>query len=147
MATDLIMRRGLSGLMPATAQAEEAIRELPIGADFKVTVKRGRNIQHHKLYWALVSLIHQNQSRYMTVENVSDALKIMVGHCEMMQLRNGQEIRVPKSISFAKMDQTEFNKFFERIKTLVITQILPGVTKAQLEHEIADMIGLERRAA
>lgn len=144
--TDILMRKAFGALRPVDDQGEEVLRGIPNDAIVKVAVKRARNPRHHRLYWALLSLLYENQSRYATVEELSDAIKCAVGHCTVIAGTDGREIRIPKSISFAKMDQDEFRRFFDRVVDLAVTRILPGIDEADLRREIEEMVGLASAA-
>lgn len=140
---DILMRKAFGALRPVDEQGEESLRGIPNGAVVKVTVKRPRNIRHHRLYWALMSLLHENQSRYATVEELSDAIKCAVGHCTVITRPDGTEIRIPRSISFSKMDQDAFKQFFDRVVELAVSKILPNVEEAELRREVEDLVRLE----
>ena len=49
-------------------------------------------------------------------------------------------IEIPLSISFAKMDQTEFESFYERAMDFLIAEVLPGIDSADLEREVQEII-------
>ena len=151
MATDLIAQKGWTdrgwALLPITPHESEALSGLPKGPlrTKASMIRNARYVPHHNWYWALARLIWENQSRYPTVENVSDVLKGMAGHVEVLVTPDGREMLRPKSINFG-MPEDEFRQFTARLKPEV-AKLLPGITNAQLEHELAGMIGIERRAA
>lgn len=140
MATTLLMRRTLGNrLEPIDDMGREILGHLD-GGIVKVALTKARNVGHHRKLFALLSLIYSNQSHYHSVEELLDAIKVYVGHCSVMQLRDGTEVRVPKSISFSNMDQVEFNAFWDRVVKVVCEQILPGVTAEELERELLDLV-------
>jgi Protein of unknown function (DUF1367) len=94
---------------------DESIAEfasVPFGKPLRVEVKQPRNVQWHRLYFALCHRIANGIGS--TSEKVSDTLKVATGHCTTLRTKSYGSIQVPKSISFAAMDQTEFSAFFER---------------------------------
>lgn len=139
--TTLLLRKHLGSLRPVDEAGEEALRKIKQGDVIKCDVRKPRNIKHHRLYWALCSLILQNQSRYLTVEEISDVIKLRTGHCHLLAMPDGAEFRVPDSISFAKMDQTAFDAFFNRVCDFVCAELLPGVSNADLRLELGSMVG------
>lgn len=143
---DVLLKHALGALRPVDAQGEEILRGIPNGTIVKATIKRPRNIRHHRLYWGLVSILFENQSRYATPEELSDVIKVATGHCTVIQTGEGKEIRIPKSISFAKMDQDAFRQFFDRVVDLAVTRIIPNLSAADLRREVAEMVG-EKEAA
>lgn len=141
MSTTLLMHKTLGGsLQPIDDQGRAVIAKLGRGEVVAMTMRRPRNVGHHRKLFALLSLIHENQSRYPTVEDLLDAIKIYIGHCTTITLRDGRTGYVPKSISFAQMDQAGFETFWDRIVTVVCEQIIPGLQRADLERELVDLV-------
>jgi len=125
-------------LCPADDAGAEILQGLKVGAFVAVEVTRPRNIQHHRLYWALCS--HIAQAIGADRENVSDVIKLRTGHCTIVQTKT-ERVRLPRSISFAKMDQAEFRQFFERCVRVVCEEFLPHQRPSELIREIEQMIG------
>lgn len=138
MPTALFQKTMGGALAPVHDAGRDALRTLPVGEYIMVSLRRPRNLQHHKKLFALLELIFQNQTRYASVEELLDAIKVYVGHAEVMILRDGTEVRRPKSIAFHKMDQAAFDKFYAAFIQVVIEKILPGVDREDLERELLD---------
>jgi len=137
---EILMRKMLGAFRPVDEAGEDALKAIPNGEIVKVKWSRPRNLKHHRLYWALMSILWQNQSRYATIEELSDVVKCWTGHCTVIQ-GNGREIRIPKSISFAKMDQTEFSQYWDRVVEFAVTRIIPGLDRDDLIREVMSMVG------
>ncbi len=113
--TQLYARRMGNSLVPDGDESIAALSTIPFGSQVHVEIKRPRNIRLHRLYWALCSRIAQSTgSNTLTAETVSDLFKICTGHCTLVRSKSQGEIRLPKSISFAKMDDSEFSAFFSK---------------------------------
>jgi hypothetical protein len=136
-----VCRKQLGSLRPVNDAGEQCLSGIANGDLVMVEVKRPRNIQHHRLYWALVTLVWQNQERYPTAEDLHEAIKISVGLRTTIQLPNGEVGYIPGSIAFHKMDQTEFSAFYDRVCDVVAKYFLPGVTSEELKREVQTMIG------
>lgn len=134
----------LGVLRPVDDQGEEALRHLKHGAIVEVEVKSKRRIKHHRLYWALISKVWDNVDHddYPTPDNLSDTVKLCVGVREQLILPDGSFSFKPGSIAFHKMDQGDFNEFYDRVCDLLARRFLPGVTNEQLKHEVELMIGV-----
>jgi len=100
-------------LRPVDQESLDEFSRLPVGKPLHVEVKQPRNAAHHRLYWSLCARI-ANALGTTTAENVSDVLKIATGHFTLVNTKRYGRVHIPKSISFAAMDQTEFREFFER---------------------------------
>ena len=134
------MRRHMGALRPIDAAGEQALAEIPHGELVRVTIRRPRNVQHHRKFFALIAAIYPHQDLYPTEETLLAAIKVALGYGESIKLPDGRTIIVPGSISFAKMDQKAFAEFYDRALTLILARILPSVNKADLEREIDEIL-------
>lgn len=120
------------------------LAKIPNGTGITVEVKRARNINHHRLYWGLVGKVWENlnHDRYPSTDFLSDCIKISVGHCTPFEMADGSIALIPKSISFAEMDQDQFAKFFDSVCKVVCERIIPGMDAGALKNEISSMVGI-----
>lgn len=129
--TALFVRRVGNALHPDGADCAAVFAKLPFGRPIKVEITQPRNVRFHRLYWALVNRIADAVGS--EPENVSDLLKIETGHCTIVRSKKYGDLRLPKSISFAKMDEMAFRKFFDAC-VLVIHETwaiaVPDITAA-----------------
>lgn len=139
--TEIFLRRGLAGFDPVDDAGREMHARLPFGEIVKSDMKRPRNQRHHRLFWALMELVFQNQERYATKNLLVAAIKTATGHADVIEIDDGRTILIPKSISFAKMDQTEFDAFYNRVCDVVCTRIIPNLKQEDLKREVAEMVG------
>jgi hypothetical protein len=143
MATFLAKKGPFNSLHVVDANGESVLGKIAAGDIVSVEVKKPRNIQHHRLYWALVGIVHDNvdHERYPTPEDLSAAIKISAGVCRRIELKSGEVGYIPESIAFHKMDQTEFAAFYDRVCDLIAKHYLPGVNTDDLRLEVSMMIG------
>src|SRR5690242_2820398 len=106
---------------PVDEAGEDALRKIGHGELVTVEIKQPRNIRHHRLFWALMTIVWQNldTERYPTVEDLAAAVKIAAGLRTRIELPNGEVGFIPGSIAFHKMDQSEFSAFYERVCDLM----------------------------
>lgn len=140
----VFMVRTMNGLLPDDERATEALRGIKIGQTVAVEVTRPRNIQHHRLYWAMCSKIANAIDA--EPENISDVLKLRTGHFVVVQTKTGP-VHLPRSISFAKMDQPAFREFFERCCKVISTEWLPHMSAKQVQTEVLEMMGIPTNEA
>lgn len=137
----VLLRKTLGGkLEPVDEAGREALSHVSVGDIVRGEIKRPRNLGHHRKFWALISMIYENQSRYASPEVLLDAIKVHIGHCEVIRLSDGREVHTPKSISFAAMDQIAFGLFWDRVVACVCREIIPGLDRADLERELLDLV-------
>lgn len=106
------------------------------GIPVYVEIKQPRNAKHSALYWVLCHRIADAVGT--TSENVSDLLKIGTGHCTTIKSKSLGEVRLPRSISFAKMGQTEFADFFERCISVITTEW--GIARPDVLSAVSDLL-------
>ena len=109
-----------------------------MGSDVWVTLRRPRNPRHHAKYWVLCTLIADNLDG-ATAEDVSDVIKLRTGHVRRIPTKQGVHV-LPGSISFAQMDQTAFEAFFDSAVRVVCADIIPGINRSDLEREIMELL-------
>lgn len=140
-----LVAKHLGALRPCDEAGEEALRGMGQGEIVECEIKRRRNIKHHRKYWALISIVHQNidGDRYPSVEDLHAAIKIAAGLRTRIELPDGTIGFIPGSIKFHRMSQDDFSKFYERVCDLIAKHFLPGVTSAELEAEVETLIGAD----
>ncbi len=135
MASFMAVKR-LNGLQPIDEVGEAAMRKLHLNDVVNVEIKRSRNQAFHRKFFAMLQIILQNQDHYKSMDDLLDVCKLRTGHCRTVQTRRG-EVRIPRSISFATMDDTEFADFYDRACAWVVTEVIPGLERQALEEEVA----------
>lgn len=134
-----IFMRTANGLMPHNVAASETLRGVAYGTKVRAQISRPRNLAHHNLYWALCSKIADAVPGDYTAENISDVLKIRTGYCTTVKTKSGL-VHLPKSISFAAMDQAAFNAFFDRCIEVICREFLGNLPPSALREELSDML-------
>src|SRR3972149_7155900 len=110
MVSFLVFKK-LRGLYAIDEPGEAAMRSIGQGEIISIELRRPRNVQFHRKYFAMLSIILANQDYYKSIDDLLDVCKIRVGHCRTIVTRDG-EIKVPMSISFAAMDDVAFASFY-----------------------------------
>ena len=130
------------GLIPMYDSDLDEKHRLRIGDNVLYTIKRPRNYEFHKKYFALLRLtvanlphLIQQQMQIFTEEDLLDCLKIDLG-LFTTRWHGGRQIVKTGSISFAKMDNTEFEKFFSRSVDAILRIYLRGTDRQALIEEV-----------
>ena len=130
------------GLIPMYDSDLDEKHRLRIGDNVLCTIKRPRNYEFHKKYWALLRLtvanlphLIQQQMQIFTEEDLLDCLKIDLG-LFTTRWHGGRQIVKTGSIRFAKMDNTEFEKFFSRSVDAILRIYLRGTDRQALIEEV-----------
>src|SRR5215472_401407 len=130
----------VAALLPASEADDAAILKIPLGETFSVQIIRGRSLQHHRLFFALLDHVAK-ASKFETTERLLVALKVRLGRYDLLAMPNGKVVPVPQSISFAAMDQTEFEKFFNDGVRVICEEVLPGTNRDDLIMQVEAMLG------
>lgn len=130
------------GLIPMYDSDLDEKHRLRIGDNVLCTIKRPRNYEYHKKYFALLRLtvanlphLIQQQMQIFTEEDLLDCLKIDLG-LFTTRWHGGRQIVKTGSISFAKMDNTEFERFFSRSVDAILRIYLRGTDRQALIEEV-----------
>ncbi len=107
-------------LLPAYETDQAVFDSLKSDNMYKCDIRRARNPQHHRKGMALIRLIFESQERYTLLEDLLIELKLKTGWYREHIRSDGELIYVPKSISFADMDQLEFEAFYETLIDVAI---------------------------
>ena len=132
------------GLVPLGDDAYEEKKKLKLGQTYSVEVKVARNVDFHRKYFALIAyawefLNEQETERFKDKENFRKYIEIAAGHCDVIFHPRLQEfVEIPKSISFAKMDNTAFSDLYGRVKDVIFSIIGDRVTQEEFERLLID---------
>ena len=130
-----VKRVGL-GLFPDGNESVTELEKLPRGKSLQVEIRQPRNLQRHKLYWAVCHRIANAIGA--EPENVSDVLKIASGHFTLVKTQSYGDIKLPKSIAFHNLDETGFKSFMDRCFAIIETEWC--IARSDLKDAIKDLI-------
>lgn len=138
MALMIFYKKG-SALFTDDEKGERLLSKMGDGELVEVDIKRTRNLIQHRKFWKLCQYIGEATGR--TSEEVAGLLKLMAGHCDVVEV-NGNVYKIARSIAFAAMDDTEFDPFFNRACQEVCVQFVPHLTADFVREEIERMVGI-----
>ena len=117
MSTDLICQvfpGGLRAVNPLEADKLDGL----IGREVMASIKQPRNIKFHKKYFALIGTARSMIDDEYTMEQFRALCIAGAGYCDFVQGDKGL-VAVPLSMSFAAMDETEFNRLYQDTLTFI----------------------------
>ena len=145
----LFLRSDGKAMWPTSRAAMLELERLPKGVPLKVDPKQPRNGRQHRLLWAFASLVADclndgPTAQAWDAEKVVTHLKLATGHVETVRLSKPDQRRLgvefaalPKSISFAKMDGTEFSAFMDQAFIYVRDSLAPWIEQSDHWPDIA----------
>jgi hypothetical protein len=136
--SEFYLRRTLTGFAPDCAEAQVAMKRIPVGTTVRCEITRPRSVQQLRYYFAMCQLISVNHQELQTREQVDQALRLLTGHVDLVQVGD-RTLQLPRRIAFSKLSQDEWQAYLMRAKDAVLQHLLPGIELPELENEIARM--------
>lgn len=133
--------KGNVGLVPTDEASDEALRKYKDGAYVTIEVKQPRNPYFHRLFFALLHKVFENQERYPTEDHLRIALTYEAGYYKEYPMSDGLLVTVPDSIAYEAMDQKQFEEYFNRVCDVILRDYMPDMTHESLIDEIEGMMG------
>lgn len=98
----------------AVDHAQASKTEDLLGKEVMARITRPRNLEFHKKYFALLKTSLDMADVQMNLDQWRWLVLTGIGHCDFFIGPNGYPVAVPKSISFAAMDDIEFEGIYAR---------------------------------
>lgn len=120
------------GLVPVSDDDFDEKKRLKIGQVYECDVKALRNVGFHKKAFALLnavwSLMDENQqAAWRSKDGFRAYLTVAAGYYDVFYNPiTGSFNEYPKSWSFDKMDEAEFNGLYERMKDVIYKVVFKG---------------------
>ena len=118
MKTELLMVRidhPRPCLQPYQDEAWEVFDTIRKGKPVLVTVEQPRNPEHHAKLWALATAVANFDRDFVDGEDAVEWVKLHIPNMhKAYTLMDGRLAIKTRSISWAKMDQTRFSRFYDR---------------------------------
>lgn len=138
----LYMLRTAGGLKPADPEAEAYVSRLKYNDLVQVEIRRPRNPQFHRKFFALLNLAFQNQERFDNFEHFREEVQMLCGSYEIRyHLHSGEKWFAPKSIAFHAMDEAEFEKLYDKAVGVILKHVFHGMARPDLEQAVLEFMG------
>lgn len=89
---------------------------------------KSRSVRQNSFRWAVISWLFQHDNHELPSEEAyHNWLKVKAGWIEPLMERDGTIIGfIPKRTDFRKMNQEEFNRYFEDIQNTIWKEVVPN---------------------
>jgi hypothetical protein len=111
MATDIYVRIVPGGAMAVNQIEADKFLQFR-GKEMKATFTVPRNYEFHKKFMALVGVGYDMADTDLNFEQFRKYCTAGAGYCDFIE-HDGELVAVPRSISFAAMDETEFSRLYQ----------------------------------
>lgn len=149
---EIVLTKAAGGvLVPSDPQAAEYIAKLKTGAAVRATVKQQRNPAMHRKYFALLNLAfdaweptantYKGQVVGKNFDQFRNDIVCLAGFYEMAVNLRGETRLTAKSISFANMDQSEFDDLYNATVNTILKHILTNYDRDALDAVMDQLLG------
>ena len=111
------------GYWPYTEHDIEALRKVANDEVIMCDVRRKRNVDHHRKGFALLHAMFDNQDKFDDFDRFRDWVQIAAGVVDTVIGEDGKVYYKIKSLSFADMDQSEFDKVYDKFITVAFEKL------------------------
>lgn len=134
----------ISGLKPLYDEDYDEKKKLKVGSTYIAEIKLVRNPDFHRKYFALLICAWEFQSEAVrekyfkeNIDSFRKTIQISAGYSETVYSVEKKEfIEIPKSISFEKMDEAEFQELYERVKDVLYKTFLKNISQEEFERSL-----------
>lgn len=152
---EFYMRKMGGALVPADDQAAEALQRFRAGDPVKVTVKRPRNYEFHKKFFALLNHGFEfweppelpDAHRWMknvtpekSFEQFRKDVTILAGFFDASYRLDGSVRIEAKSISFASMSEDEFERLYSAAIDVLLKHVFTNMAQDELRDRVDELL-------
>lgn len=150
MAKEIHMTRTAAGLMPSDSDSLEWLERIKMGKPVNVKVTQPRNGKFHRKFFAMLDVAYSNhewpevETQWGKATVNRDLFRkyviVKAGHYEVGLTPHGEVRAEPKSISWAKMDETEFERLYSDVLNVILREFLTNWTTGDMQHAVDNMM-------
>ena len=119
---------------PAYDSDLEIAKKIKVNSFYEFDFKKPRNYEFHKKFFALINLSFHNQDTYNNLDDMREDLIIDAGFYRTTENKHGGTVKKALSISFASMDDIEFNNLYSRVADVIVKWL--GIEKQDIIDNI-----------
>lgn len=153
MTTIHAIRSQSGHLIPANDESAEALRKLKAGAVVQLDIRRMRNGQFFRKWWALAKVafdlwtetadmpLYKGEPVQPSFDRFRKDLTILAGHYKVVVNIRGETRLEADSLAWSKMDESEFEKLYSDTINAVLQKVLrAGVTDEAKLRQMAESV-------
>lgn len=129
-----LIKNDTGQFIPAYNSGYEKAKRFKPGETLLADIKRPRNIGFHRKFFALLNMGFSNQEQYDIFEDYRAVMIMKAGYYKAIETDRGV-VYLPKSISFASMDNLEFEELYSKMIDVLIKEL--GLDQESIEKELS----------
>lgn len=99
----------------AYGKFKKALEEMAIGEMYTLSVWFPRNPKLHRLHFALVNALFEQQEQFDDPEPLRKWLYVGAGHADFLPGPKGKMVAIPKSVAYDKIDDADFSELHAKV--------------------------------
>jgi hypothetical protein len=125
----------------AYAKFKKRIEELVVGECFTISFWFPRNAKLHRLHFALIYALYEQQEQFSDPEMLRKWLYVGASFCDILPGPKGKMVAIPRSVAFDKIDDADFSDLHADVLGFMRTKYCLRYLWPHLaEHQAAEMI-------
>ncbi len=147
----LLIKTPQGYFIPADEQFQESCKRFKVGQTIRADIKAMRNYKFHKKFFAMLDVgfdaWEPDQKEYKGMPAQKNRTRfrkdctIAAGFYTTTYDINGNVKLEAKSISFANMDDDEFEKLYSAVADVLLQRVLRNYTREDLDNVVNQMMG------
>jgi len=121
--------------------AKGYMAKLKNGDAVLVKVRKPRNVQFHRKYFAMLQTVFENQERYEDFEAFRAEVVMRAGYWKAHHHVSGKISYDAQSLAFDKMDELAFSELYDKSIDVILEHFLPETNRDELEEAVLDFAG------
>ncbi len=132
------------GLVPLYDEDYDEKKRLKLGEVYRAEIRLVRNYRFHKKFFALINagyslLPERTQNGFRSTEGFRAYVTVAAGFYDVYyNPRLRMFVEIPKSLSFGSMDEAEFEKVYESVKSVIWSMLDGRITEQQFEQVMSN---------
>ena len=136
----LFVKTGERTLELINPRAIKDFQKVAIGELIQGEYKIPRSQKFHRLYFALLNIMFENQDKELDFEKFRKLIMYEIGEVEVLGFSGNNVICIPKSISFSEMEESEFSIVYEKTLELALKSHFKGADRSDIEELLHSFI-------
>ena len=150
MADIFLVKTPNGSLAPADGKSAEILMNQKVGQGFRVKLTKVRNIRFHRKFFALLNYAfdtwepEEKEYKGEPVQKNFDQFRrditILAGFYETAVRLDGAVRVTAKSISFANMEEDEFEELYSKVIDVLLQRVFIGQTKHDIDTVVNNIL-------
>ena len=141
MADLYLVKMKNGSFTPATSNDIDVAKKFEAGEIYPAKIWKRRNVKFHRKFFELLNMIFDMQEKYTNERDLRVEITLKCGFYEEHLTEKGKIVYIPKSISFEKMDDVEFEKLYNKAIDVCIRDYAKGKSAHEIDFKIDQILG------